>query len=628
MPVDKVKVQHKFGIISHNHRQNLLDRISVPPSPVGFVKRQLPCEITHEFINSYNNSHPLDRKQLDVLASQLLLRVKRRSGLLSGGIGKHVHIPRSWVELTLLARCQGPFREQVLEVLLASLMVAPPSIDNIPSLFLLSETVVEWIKQLGNPVPETAWTKVQILILYIAELCFWRIYYHSLLHHLQGCDSFLSDLSWHIENMDFVRKAYFKFPDGEMLLRQMEQVKLIISEIFEKKTESKSSEITAGLMHGLDFFNSIRAGGDSTQTLSSLLTTLSLLGTEGTLPTCLTWQLLTNIACRDVLSLQIIQAAGTGTLPLQEGQGVCHQHVTLWPWNCAVEFVELLLTVAMRGRTSEIQRSAIKAGEMSAVRVDGRPVSGIGLLDLVGMSGKLSPAVQYSLQQALARLHIHVSNDPLRKSATHLIWSALQGLNRLPSHRVVVGIAQNKSASSEAARAHISPGSKLVFEQMFDALSDHFLPATVTTTSTTTAPTTAYSTPRKTPRTKRTGSSTTPPKHNPVPATTSKTSKLSVELDPGAAVEIEATSSQKQFTKPKFEPYRERNNKILQDIVTDQWYKELMNVFRASEKAHQSVEECDEYSVAEKTYAQHFVEDVDLSKSDVCVTMDKLVVNE
>lgn len=137
MPVDKVKVQHKFGIISHNHRQNLLERISAPATPVLTANKSPPCEISHDFILTYNNADPLDRAGLDVKASQLLQRVKRRAGLLSGGSGKHVHIPRSWVEFTLLARCKGPFREDVLNALFASVLSAPPSIDNIPSLFLL-----------------------------------------------------------------------------------------------------------------------------------------------------------------------------------------------------------------------------------------------------------------------------------------------------------------------------------------------------------------------------------------------------------------------------------------------------------------------------------------------------------
>ena len=622
MPVDKIQLQHKFGIISHNHRQNLLDRISAPPTPTNNVRKPIPCEISHDFILSYNRADPLERSKFDVKASQLLQRVKRRAGLLSGGSGRHVHVPRSWVELTLLARCKGPFRDDVLKVLFASLLTAPPSVDNIPSLFLVCETVIEWIKELGNPIPETAWSNTQILTYNISELCFWRVYNHALLHNLQGCDSFLSDLSWHVENLDFVRKVYSKYPDGELLLRLLESIKTVISEIYPNKEEPncppKKKFASDCLMYDLDFYQCIRNGLDPGTSLSALLTTLTLLGTENYLNTVLTFKLLTVVCCKNYLALQIIQAAATGNLPISDDNtgstGICKSSIQNWDWVTASEFICLLVHAAIDGETSEIQKSAIQAGEMTSVRVDSAPVQGYGLLDIVALNtaGVLGPAVQYALQQALTRLHIHIKNHPLRKSAAHLIWSALQTTKNSANHRIIVGIAQNKTNCLESVQSELEPHGKLLFERMFDNLADHYIPQSVPVSSSKASK--PKVSPKKSPRV---------PYVEPT-VSLANSSAISVVSKPGSVVKL--MNKVRTLPDPHLEPYADRNNKILQEVVADQWYKELLAVFRAAEKAQQTVQECEELSEAEENRAQQIVEELELTESEVCNVMDSLVV--
>lgn len=622
MPVDKVRVQHKFGIISHNHRQNLLERLSAPPTLTGPARKPIPCEITHDFILAYNESDPLNREKLDVRASQLLQRVKRRAGLLTGGSGKHVHIPRSWVELTLLARCKGPFREEVLKTLSASLLAAPPTIDNIPSLFLVCETVIEWIKELGNPIPETAWTNIQILTYYVTELCFWRVYSHALTHNLQGCDSFLSDLSWHIENLDFVRKVYSKFPDGEVLLRQLESTKEVVSRIYPSKERSEENTrkgfVSACLMHGLDVYQSIRTGCDPETSLSALLTTLTLLGTEDHLNTILVMKLLTIVCSKNYLALQILQAASSGNLPVQGETGVCRSSLEKWDWTIATEYINLLVHVAINGESSEIQKSAMKAGEMTSVRVDSAPVPGFGLLDLVALHAKglLSPAIQYALQQALTLVHIHVKNDPLRKGAAHTIWSALKTMSACPSHRIIVGIAQNKMACIQDVKSRLGLNTKNLFEQMFENLADHYIPQTCSISTTTSS--------RKSKDSKK--HDMTPGPSTSEPQIERVESQVSVIPKPGSVVKLMNTA--RSYPHPSIERYAERNNKTLQSVVSDQWYKELLQVFRAADTAHAAVKHCEEASLAEKNYAQQFVEEFDYTESEVCNVMDTLVVRD
>ena len=624
MPVDKIKVQHKFGIISHNHRQHLLERISATSTPNPPIK-SLPCEISHEFISTYNKANPLDRKSLDIQASQLLQRIRRRAGLTSGGEGHGVHIPRAWVELTLLARCKGTFRQEVLRVLVASLLIAPLSIKNMPSLFLVAETVIEWIKEFGNPIPETPWSVTQLLTLSAARICFWRIHYHSCLHNLQGCDSLLSDISFHLDNLEFIRRVYYKYPDGELLLRQIEGIKAALSNT-NPTEEDTFSLMSEGLIHALDFHQHIKSGAPASNTLSCLLTTLGLLGTEEYLNTALVMRCFALAASKNFLALQILQASATGTLPLQsdsqgarkkELTGVGGKSIQEWDWVIALEFINLLVYVTIYGSSSDIQRSAIRAGELTAVRVDNTPVRGLGLLDLaeINSSEPFSPAVQYGLYQGLARVHIHLQSDPLRKSAAHSVWMSLQSLNSIQSARSVYGIGANKSEIQKLVALEIKDcKAPLVFERILDSLADHYLPQPVNP-----VPQKPAKEPSKPAR-----SHPAHPTHKKVSINmrdklTSRTSKLT-NITP-------ISSSDRTFPTRKLVSYEQRNNKMLQEVVADQWYKELMAVFRAAEKAKEKMVECEKLSEVEESKSNVYalVEELQLEKSDVCQILDPLV---
>jgi len=318
------------------------------------------------------------------------------------------------------------------------------------------------------------------------------------------------------------------------------------------------------------------------------------------------------------LALQILQAAATGTLPLQGNAncGVCKSSFKHWDWVTATELIHLLVDVAIKGSTSEIQKSAIQAGVMASVRVDSAPVQGYGLLDLVSLNSEspLSPAVQYALQQGLTRVHAHVKNDNLRKSSAHLLWTSLQTLKDSPSHLIIVGIALNKTECIQDLEKEIDPGCKLLFEQMFDILSDRYIPQSISVSSSISKSEPVSKVPK-----------------SPVVSRSRKPSQISVISRPGSVIKL--SSSTRSYPADPIVPLETRHDQILRDVVSYQWYKELMNVFRAAEKAQQSVVECEKRSEADITqtgpnHAEQIIHELGLSETEVCTVMDELVVNK
>merc|ERR1712150_222757 len=144
---------------------------------------------------------------------------------------------------------------------------------------------------------------------------------------------------------------------------------------------------------------------------------------------------------------------------------------------------------------------------------------------------------------------------------------------------------------------------------MFDSLSDRYIPQTVSVAS---------SVPKPAP-TKTNGAGAN------VPATQTK-SQISVLSKPGSVIKL--MNSARTYPNPSIQPFTARQNKVLQEVVADQWYKELMGVFRAAERAQQSVIECEERSLDERNHAERIISELNLTEGEVCAVMEDLVMSK
>lgn len=153
MPITKVPIVHKFGIISHTQRLELQERLlkqsylQTLKSQKVLVPTRNPLEVSEDFVQQYNNAKDLtEREKYEETAHKMLERSKRRAGIREGGVGQHVNLPMAWTELAQLAQCRGKIQEECLDVLITSLDQSPLEKYHIPALFFLAETMLYWLR--------------------------------------------------------------------------------------------------------------------------------------------------------------------------------------------------------------------------------------------------------------------------------------------------------------------------------------------------------------------------------------------------------------------------------------------------------------------------------------------------
>lgn len=225
MPITKIPISHKFGIISHSQRLELQERLlkqtylqSIQSQKVVVQTSRNPLEVSEEFIKQYNEVKGLEEKQqLETTAQKMLERSKRRAGLRDRGTGAHVNLPMAWTELAQLAQCKGKIQDECLDVLIISLDQSPLEKYHIPALFFLAETMLYWLRtdSVHQPYLRTG----EIKLLKMGELTFTRLFYHHMAGQLQGQNEFKSRLFTYLDGLGECQEAYNPYPNALLCLR-------------------------------------------------------------------------------------------------------------------------------------------------------------------------------------------------------------------------------------------------------------------------------------------------------------------------------------------------------------------------------------------------------------------------
>ncbi|CAE1257130.1 unnamed protein product [Acanthosepion pharaonis] len=233
MPITKVPVVNKFGIISEKQRLEITERLcrkTLIDSTVirhSFITHKNPVEVTEEFVHRYNEaSSETERKKYETLALKMLARIKRRVGLNSFGIGRHVNLPFAWAELAQLIECKGIIQDECLNCLLLSLKQAPIHQNHVAALFYLTETLVLLLR--SESLKEPFLRSTEIKMLKVCQLLFTRLYFHKMANHLQGCNDFKNRLASYMQGLSKCQSLYSFYPDAQLALKFMIQVTSII----------------------------------------------------------------------------------------------------------------------------------------------------------------------------------------------------------------------------------------------------------------------------------------------------------------------------------------------------------------------------------------------------------------
>ncbi|XP_059154117.1 transmembrane protein 232-like [Physella acuta] len=236
MPVTKLPVVHKFGIISSSQRVELQERLlkqtllSNTENKNAIQTHRNPLEVTEEFIELFNSAENyLTKEKYEDQARKLLERSKRRSGLKNFGRGSHVNLPLAWTEMAQLSQCKGRIQEECLDVLVVSLDVSPLEKYHIPALFFLAETMLYSLRT--ESVHESFLKTVEIKLLKMGMLVFERLFYHHMAGQLQGYVESKNRLNTYIHGLQDILGLYSPFPNALLSLQFIIEVgKIILTE--------------------------------------------------------------------------------------------------------------------------------------------------------------------------------------------------------------------------------------------------------------------------------------------------------------------------------------------------------------------------------------------------------------
>ncbi|XP_043566417.1 transmembrane protein 232 isoform X2 [Chiloscyllium plagiosum] len=119
MPLFKIPIVHRFGIISHADHLLIEKSIAEETQKLSNTKnaaRRNPFEVTEQFIQQFNHAKERkEKEQMIDVARKMLTRNKRKAGLNAMGSGNHVNLPLAWTELAFLVHCKEKIQEGLPE---------------------------------------------------------------------------------------------------------------------------------------------------------------------------------------------------------------------------------------------------------------------------------------------------------------------------------------------------------------------------------------------------------------------------------------------------------------------------------------------------------------------------------
>ncbi|XP_078413962.1 transmembrane protein 232 [Cetorhinus maximus] len=218
MPIFKIPIVHRFGIISHT--EHLLLEESLVKTAEDTRKfynskdaaKRNPFEVTEQFVQEFKCAkEQKEKEQMIEMAQKMLTRNKRKAGLNTMGSGNHVNLPLAWTELALLVQCKGKIQAEALDILLISLDHAPLHPDQIPVLFFLAESILYWI--CTDAVKQPYLYTCEVKIIKLGFLTFLRLFILHLAGLVQTFKECKYRLHAYLEGLPEREACYRSYPN-------------------------------------------------------------------------------------------------------------------------------------------------------------------------------------------------------------------------------------------------------------------------------------------------------------------------------------------------------------------------------------------------------------------------------
>ncbi|KAB0364950.1 hypothetical protein FD754_009106 [Muntiacus muntjak] len=171
-----------------------------------------PFSITKEFILRFNQTkNPKEEEELLDIARKNIIKCKRKLGLRTLGMGRHVHLPSAWTEVVYLAQCRGEVQDEALNMLYASLDHASFDCDHLPALFFVAESVL--YRLCCDAFRKAYLYSIEIQLAKIGYLVFLRLFIHFLHGHLENFKQHLLRLQPYLYALSCSKELYCKYPN-------------------------------------------------------------------------------------------------------------------------------------------------------------------------------------------------------------------------------------------------------------------------------------------------------------------------------------------------------------------------------------------------------------------------------
>ncbi|XP_073480705.1 transmembrane protein 232 isoform X1 [Aquarana catesbeiana] len=376
MPIVKIPVVQKFGILStkyHQELQKILLERNKESHGEKFSSHRSPLEVTEEFIKQFNAAEELEVQEhmLDS-ARKILHRCKRRSGINCKG-SKYVNLHLAWEELVLMAQCKGKIQEEALDILILSMDQADLNQDHIPLLFFIAESVLYRI--CCDSVQKPHLYSSEIKLSKLGLLSFLRLYTFHLLGKLQHFEEQKDRLYIYLKALPACEASYESYPNillsVHIMLKVGEaicdlEIDLETNHLLKKQPVSidqssmhpREAEISPFLWHCLLIWQHIENNSTHLHDIIQHLFRLKgHLHRENWLDSLLALFILGEAAKKEIFCLQALMDLGGDVLshvPQIEVQSSSHG----WHWEVICVYTMVLAGVCLHGSTSDIQKYA------------------------------------------------------------------------------------------------------------------------------------------------------------------------------------------------------------------------------------------------------------------------------
>ncbi|KAM4050670.1 transmembrane protein 232 isoform 1-T2 [Anomaloglossus baeobatrachus] len=595
MPIVKIPVIQKFGIISAKHHNELKKKLlEKTEEHVEKTCKRKPLEVTEEFIKQFNAAEEVeDQERMLDTARKILHRCKRQTGFHLKGSGRCGSLQHAWTELILMVQCTGKIEEEALDILILSIDQAELNPDHITVLFFIAESILYRICCDAAQKPYLLISEVKLAKL--GFLTFLRLYTFHLLGHLQHYEEQRSKLSIYIKALPVCKTTYQSYPNVLSSIHIMLKVGEIMCDLGSSQEtnnflqeqpnlkdklslDSRTAETDTFLWHALLIWQHTQNNSTNLHDVSKhLLLVKEHLHQENGLDLLLALFILGDAAKIDISCLRAFVEIGSDFLStISQFQG---QHSTVstssWPVDIISVYTVVLADICLHGATAEIQKRAfIGFQSENTWNVEITEACLHGLLCFVPPnipdSKQLQWLVHYCTVYNLVILCHELQWDDMRDSLRNAICESLDVWKNEQSDTQVLDAEKVAEAEVNgptnpfiSASAKIAaPESPAFFQhvgyRLASALSQQFLPPVVSYVPTPRKPF-QRQVPRKVPDTRE---------HS----VKKKSSRLSLRQELGVS---SITPPLHFFTRTSME---------LQKVVEDQWSKELGIRFKEEEE--------------------------------------------